>query len=129
MLLNFRSNSELNRERKASTAKMIEVEKLTKYYGDFPAHRGHSVSRSKKEEILGFLEPNAAGKQRLAHFSTCSCLHPGHARIAATTSWTRSLEVRKHIGYLAEMVPLYTDMSRTLLPRVHGRIRAWTRRD
>ncbi len=41
--------------------RMIEVEGLTKYYGDFPALRDVTF-RVEEGEILGFLGPNEAGK-------------------------------------------------------------------
>ncbi len=40
---------------------VIEVENLTKYYGDFPAISDVSFTVD-KGEILGFLGPNGAGK-------------------------------------------------------------------
>ncbi|MBI2907914.1 MAG: ATP-binding cassette domain-containing protein [Chloroflexi bacterium] len=90
---------------------MIEVEKLTKFYGDFPAIEDVSFS-VKKGEILGFLGPNAAGKTTAMRILTCF-MPPssGTARIAGYDILDQSLEVRKHIGYLPEMVPLYTDMT------------------
>ena len=39
----------------------IEVNNLTKYYGDYPAIEDISFTVN-KGEILGFLGPNAAGK-------------------------------------------------------------------
>ena len=40
---------------------MIEIEHVSKYYGDFPAVTDISFSVG-KGEILGFLGPNGAGK-------------------------------------------------------------------
>lgn len=90
---------------------MIDVEKLTKYYGDraaisdvsFEVHTG---------EILGFLGPNGAGKSTtmriLAGFLPPS---DGTARIAGYDVLTQSLEARRNIGYLPENVPLYPDIT------------------
>ncbi|MFH1485385.1 MAG: ATP-binding cassette domain-containing protein [Chloroflexota bacterium] len=89
---------------------MIEVEKLTKYYGDYPAIEDVSFT-VKKGEILGFLGPNAAGKTTTMRILTCF-MPPsgGTARIAGYDILDNSLEVRRHIGYLPETVPLYADM-------------------
>ena len=40
---------------------MIELENVTKYYGDFPAITDISF-RVEQGEVLGFLGPNGAGK-------------------------------------------------------------------
>ena len=44
-----------------TTEAMIEADRLTKYYGDFPAISDVSFTVS-RGEVLGFLGPNAAGK-------------------------------------------------------------------
>ncbi len=89
---------------------MIEVENLTKEYGDFRAIDGITFS-VEKGEILGFLGPNGAGKTTTMRILTC--FFPptsGSARVAGFDCFTESLEVRKRIGYLPESVPLYLDM-------------------
>jgi len=90
---------------------MIEVDHLTKLYGDFPAVTNISFTAA-KGEILGFLGPNAAGKTTTMRILT-GFMPPtsGTARIAGHDVVTESLEARKRIGYLPETVPLYTDMT------------------
>jgi ABC-2 type transport system ATP-binding protein len=90
---------------------MIEVTNLTKYYGDFPAVENLSFTVN-KGEILGFLGPNAAGKTTTMRVLT-GFMPPtsGTVKIAGFDVIDQSLEVRRHIGYLPETVPLYTDMS------------------
>ncbi len=90
---------------------MIEVEGLTKYYGDFLAIEDVSFS-VKKGEIVGFLGPNAAGKTTTMRILT-GFMPPsrGTARIAGYDILEHSLEARRRLGYLPETVPLYTDMS------------------
>lgn len=90
---------------------MIEVENLTKYYGDYHALKGVTFS-VKKGEILGFLGPNGAGKTTTMRILTC--FFPptsGKASVAGFDVFEEPLEVRKRIGYLPENVPLYKDMT------------------
>jgi ABC-2 type transport system ATP-binding protein len=91
--------------------KMIEVEGLTKYYGNFAAIKDVSF-RVDEGEILGFLGPNAAGKTTTMRILT-AFMPPsdGTARVAGFDVWEDSLEVRKRIGYMPEMVPLYPEMT------------------
>lgn len=90
---------------------MIEAEGLTKFYGNFPAIEDVSF-HVEKGEILGFLGPNGAGKTTTMRILT-GYMPPsrGFARIAGCDVVSNSLEARRHIGYLPEIVPLYTDMS------------------
>lgn len=89
----------------------IQVQNLTKNYGNFPALRDVSFN-VQKGEILGFLGPNAAGKTTTMRILT-GFIPPsgGTARVAGYDVFTDSIEVRKRIGYLPETVPLYTEMS------------------
>ncbi|MDH5541667.1 MAG: ABC transporter ATP-binding protein [Nitrospinota bacterium] len=89
---------------------MIEVEKLTKTYGE--ARGINDVSFNvEKGEIVGFLGPNGAGKTTTMRILTCFMpATSGTARIAGYDVFEDSLSVRRKIGYLPETVPLYTDM-------------------
>lgn len=102
---------------------MIEIEHVSKYYGDFPAVTDISFSVG-KGEILGFLGPNGAGKSTTMKMIT-GFLPPssGIVRVAEFDIVTDSLEARRHIGYLPETVPLYTDMEVSDYLRFMGRIR------
>ena len=90
---------------------MIEVEQLSKHYGDFTAVEDISF-RVEKGEILGFLGPNGAGKTTTMRMLTCY-LPPsaGSAKVGGYDVMEESLEVRRNIGYLPEQPPLYTDMT------------------
>src|SRR5687767_8975272 len=90
---------------------MIDVDHVTKQYGDFVAVEDVSF-QVRKGEILGFLGPNGAGKTTTMRILT-GYLPPtsGRARIAGYDVLTQSLEARRHTGYLPETVPLYTDMT------------------
>jgi ABC-2 type transport system ATP-binding protein len=90
---------------------MIRVEHLTKYYGKRLAVDDISFN-VEKGEIVGLLGPNAAGKTTTMRILT-GFLAPtrGEVQIAGHNMLTQSLEARRHIGYLPELIPLYTDMT------------------
>ncbi|MCC6728601.1 MAG: ABC transporter ATP-binding protein [Chthonomonadales bacterium] len=90
---------------------MVEVENLTKYYGDYAAIEGVSFG-ARAGEILGFLGPNAAGKTTTMRIVT-GFMPPtsGTARVAGLDVVRDSVEARRRIGYLPEQVPLYGDLS------------------
>src|SRR5688572_30012399 len=93
------------------TTRMIDVEHVTKLYGPFIAVEDLTFSVA-KGEILGFLGPNGAGKTTTMRILT-GYMPPtsGTATIAGYDVFTKSLEARRHVGYLPETVPLYTDMT------------------
>jgi len=90
---------------------LIRVKNLTKYYGKRLAVDNISFN-IEKGEIVGFLGPNAAGKTTTMRILT-GFLAPtqGEAWVADYNILSHSLEARQHIGYFAEAVPLYTDMT------------------
>lgn len=89
---------------------MIQVENLTKTFGEYQALKGVSFN-VKKGEILGFLGPNGAGKTTTMRILTGFFpANSGSARIAGFDVFDEPFEVKKRIGYLPENVPLYRDM-------------------
>jgi ABC-2 type transport system ATP-binding protein len=90
---------------------MIEVQSLTKKYGQVEAVKGVSFTVG-KDQVLGFLGPNGAGKTTVMkvltgyHFPTS-----GDARIDGIAVGEDPVEVKKRIGYLPESVPLYGDLT------------------
>lgn len=89
---------------------MIKVSSLHKKYSGFEAVAGISFE-VEKGEIVGFLGPNGAGKSSTMRMLT-GYLPPssGNIQIAGMDILNHSLEVRRKVGYMAENVPLYTDM-------------------
>jgi len=89
---------------------LIEVQGLTKFYGERPAIQDVTFSVP-KGQVLGFLGPNGAGKSTtmriLAGFLGMSA---GKASIDGYDVISRSLDVRRRIGYLPETTPLYNEM-------------------
>jgi ABC-2 type transport system ATP-binding protein len=90
---------------------MIEVQNLTKRYRERVAvdRLNFSVAEG---EILGFLGPNGAGKSTTMKMLT-GFLPPseGRARVAGFDVFEQPLEVKRRIGYLPELPPLYPEMS------------------
>ena len=90
---------------------MIEVKNLTKLYGmnvavdnvSFVVEAGH---------VYGFLGPNGAGKSTTMNI-ICGCLSAteGQVLIDGVDIYDEPLAVRKKIGYLPEIPPLYKDMT------------------
>ncbi|MCS6860023.1 MAG: ABC transporter ATP-binding protein [Abditibacteriales bacterium] len=90
---------------------MVEVEQLTKKYGEVTAIKDVSF-RVERGDILGFLGPNGAGKTTTMRILTCFMAPTsGTARVGGYDIFKDSLEVRRLIGYLPEGVPLYRDMA------------------
>jgi ABC-2 type transport system ATP-binding protein len=89
---------------------MIEVQNLTKRYGDTIAVNAISFSVT-KGEIVGLLGPNGAGKTTTMRILTCYLpADDGKATVAGKDVFEQSLEVRRCIGYLPENNPLYAEM-------------------
>ena len=90
---------------------MIEVKDLTKTFGEKTVvdHVSFTVNRG---EILGFLGPNGAGKTTTMRMLTSFLpATSGTASVAGYDVFDDSLEVRRRIGYLPEIPPLYPDMT------------------
>lgn len=88
----------------------IQVNNLTKIYGS--QHALDNISfEAKQGEILGFLGPNGAGKSTTMKILTGYIPQTsGEARVCGFDVTTQTMEVKKNIGYLPELNPLYTDM-------------------
>jgi len=102
---------------------MIQIAELSKNYGRHQAVDKISFDVA-PGEIVGFLGPNGAGKTTTLRMLT-GFLPPtsGAARIAGHDIFRESLEVRKHIGYMPENVPLYTEMRVREYLRFRGALR------
>ena len=102
---------------------MIEVNGVTKYFGTFPAITDITF-RVEPGEIVGFLGPNGAGKSTTMKIIT-AFMPPteGSVSVAGYDVTNESLDARRHIGYLPETVPLYTEMTVREYLDYMGRIR------
>jgi ABC-2 type transport system ATP-binding protein len=88
----------------------IKLQNVTKTYGLQKAVDNLSFE-VKTGEILGFLGPNGAGKTTTMKAITCY-LKPdsGIIEVGNMSTADRPDEIKKHIGYLPESNPLYSDM-------------------
>ncbi len=104
-------------------AVLVDVQNLVKTYGPLRAVDDLTF-QIKAGEIVGLLGPNGAGKSTTMKMLTCY-LAPsaGSAKIAGIDVNADAVEVRKHIGYLPEHAPLYTDMRVNEYLDFAGRIR------
>jgi len=90
---------------------MIEVKELRRSFGPVVAVDGISFS-VEKGQVLGLLGPNGAGKSTAMRMLACF-LRPdsGTATILGYDILKNPIEVRRSIGYLAENVPAYNEMT------------------
>jgi ABC-2 type transport system ATP-binding protein len=90
---------------------MITVKELTKRYARNAAVDNISFE-VQKGQIVGFLGPNGAGKTTTMRVLTCF-LPPtsGSVTVAGFDVLEQPLEVKKRIGYLPEVPPLYPEMA------------------
>lgn len=90
---------------------MIEVEKLTKKYGDHVAVDNLSF-RVERGMIYGFLGPNGAGKSTTMNMMTgYIAATSGTVKINGYDILKNPEQAKKSIGYLPELPPVYQDMT------------------
>ena len=90
---------------------MIEVASLTKKYGDLLAVKDLSF-KVDKGKIWGLLGPNAAGKTTTMRILTGYLpATDGKAVVAGYDVFEQPNDVKRIIGYLPEVVPLYPEMT------------------
>src|SRR5438045_1468646 len=90
---------------------MIEVEGLTKRYGERTAINGLTF-QANKGEVVGFLGPNGAGKTTTMRILT-GYMPPseGRATVAGYDVFDHPIEAKRRTVYLPETPPLYPDMT------------------
>ncbi len=90
---------------------MIEIQNLTKIYGQIKAINNVSFT-VEKGEILGFLGPNGAGKSTTMNIITGYLSSTsGSVRVCGYDILEHPTEVKKRIGFLPEQPPVYLDMT------------------
>ena len=89
---------------------MISVSGVTKRYGTTLALKDVNFSVD-RNQILGFLGPNGAGKSTcMKIITTYLSADAGTVTVDGLDVSSDALAVRKRIGYLPEVAPLYDDM-------------------
>jgi len=90
---------------------VIEVEQLTKRFGDFVAVDGVSF-RVQAGEVVGYLGPNGSGKTTTIRM-LLGLLQPsgGEARVIGFDIRTQAESVRPLAGYMSQKFALYEDLT------------------
>ena len=90
---------------------MIQVENITKRYGNFTAVDGINFEID-EGEIVGFLGSNGAGKSTTMNMIT-GFIEPSEGRIIVDgyDISKKPQKAKKQIGYMPEGVPLYSDLT------------------
>ena len=93
------------------SGKIIQVENLTKQFGDFTAVKGISFDVY-KGEIFGFLGANGAGKTTaMKMLIGISNPTAGEALVAGFDVKTNAEKVKKSIGYMSQKFSMYDDLT------------------
>ena len=100
----------------------IEVENLTKKFGDFAAVDNVNFS-VKKGEIFGFLGANGAGKSTTIRM-LCAILEStsGTARVGGFDINKQPEQVKENIGYMSQRFSLYEDLTVVENINFYGRV-------
>lgn len=106
---------------------MIEVQSLSRYYGDHRAVDDVTFSIS-ENSVVGFLGRNGAGKTTtLKVIAGLLSASAGSVRIDGIDMADANVDFRKRIGFLPETPPLYLEMSVTDFLRHVGMLRGMSR--
>lgn len=90
---------------------VIQVEGLTKKFGDFTAVNAISFEVG-KGEIFGFLGANGAGKTTaMKMLIGISLPSSGEAQVAGFDVLTQAEDIKRNIGYMSQKFALYDDLT------------------
>ena len=100
----------------------IEVQNLTKKFGDFTAVNGINFKVG-KGEIFGFLGANGAGKTTaMKMLIGISKPTSGEAQVAGFDVYKETEKIKKNIGYMSQKFALYDDLTIRENARFYGGI-------
>ncbi len=106
---------------------MIEVSNLTKRYHDLLAVDGISF-KVDKGEAMGFLGPNGAGKTTTMRILTGALpATSGKVEVAGYEVFEDPMEVKRRVGYMPEVPPLYDELTTTAFLRFVARLKGVAR--
>jgi ABC-2 type transport system ATP-binding protein len=92
-------------------AAAVEVENLTRRFGDFVAVDDITFS-VRVGEVFGFLGPNGAGKTTTIKMLTGLVLpSSGRGRVAGFDVMTETEQIKRRIGYMSQLFSLYGDLT------------------
>lgn len=107
----FRSKEGIGTGIVRDSGNVIEVEHLTKKFGDFIAVNDISFDVH-RGEIFGFLGANGAGKTTAMRMLTgLSFPTSGQGHVAGFDIRTQSEQIKRHIGYMSQRFALYGDLT------------------
>ena len=93
------------------TEPVVQVEELTRYFGDFLAvdHVSFTIAPG---EVVGYLGPNGSGKTTTIRL-LLGLLQPssGVASVLGFDAFSQTEEVRKRCGYMSQKFALYDDLT------------------
>lgn len=90
---------------------MILATDVSKFFGSFPAVQNVNFS-VEKGEIIGFIGPNGAGKTTTMRMLTGYIpTSSGTIRIGGFDVFSDAMEVKKTVGYLPEVPPVYPSLT------------------
>ncbi|MTW19666.1 ATP-binding cassette domain-containing protein [Allochromatium palmeri] len=100
-----------SRTKTRATGTAIEVESLSRVFGDFVAVKGASFSVA-AGEVFGLLGANGAGKTTTFRM-LCGLLPPsaGQVRVAGVDLRRAPAEARGRVGYMSQSFALYTNLT------------------
>ncbi len=102
------------------SAYTIEVENLTKRFGDFVAV-DHISFRVKQGEVYGWLGPNGAGKTTTIRLLLgLFKITEGNARVLGYDPSTETKAMQAHVGYMSQLFTLYNDLTARENIRFYG---------
>ena len=108
---------------------MIEVRELTKYFGEHAAIRDLNFD-IRPGEVVGFLGLNGAGKTTTLKILGCVLLpSSGQVRVDGLEVTAEPHQVRRKIGFLPDVPPLYDEMTVGAYLAFAARLRGVTSRD
>jgi ABC-2 type transport system ATP-binding protein len=100
-----------NASSNATKPPLIQVENLTRHYGEHIAVNQVSFTLE-RGEVLGFLGPNGAGKSTTMQMIT-GCLAPSNGQITINGHdlMDKPIQAKTSMGYLPENPPVYREMT------------------
>jgi ABC-2 type transport system ATP-binding protein len=107
----------------------IEVDNLTKRFGDFTAV-DHVSFRVKRGEVYGWLGPNGAGKTTTIRMLLGLLrITEGSARVLGYDPNTETKKMQARVGYMSQIFTLYNDLTARENIRFYGLAYGLSRRE